>query len=66
MRSYKSRLSIDWAPDVDKEEVHEKLSRTKATYPKKSITTFCPLTVIDANDEDAEPEPRLPRRLWAR
>jgi hypothetical protein len=41
--SYKARISVDWAPDLELAEVVERLSRAKAAYPKKAVATFCPL-----------------------
>ena len=44
-RSYKARIAIDWAPDMELEEVTERLARAKAAYPKKAVSTFCPIAI---------------------
>lgn len=53
-------MEIDWAPSYETvEEVAERLERAKATYPRKAVSTFCPLGVPGE-------EALLPRRLWAK
>lgn len=101
--SYKARIAVDWAPDLDPPLVLERLMRAKAAYPKKAVATFCPLPLpgmrlgvvwgggrcsavcalnrcglmiqqnkisfflLQGTEENPDgPEPRLPRRLWAR
>jgi len=57
--NYRGDLTVHWAPSLGNiEEINKKLFRVTSIYPKKQITTFCPLLLRDGSTA-------LPQRLWS-